>query len=109
MSPPRDIPAVQPIAHGLPFPLEMNIKALLMPVLVLALLLLSVATLYLGREFLIPIALAILISFLLAPLVWHLEKWRLGRICSFFAPVFWALAVTGLPGPSVEGQLLHLE
>ena len=86
----------------------MNIKALLMPVLVLALLLLSVATLYLGREFLIPIALAILISFLLAPLVWRLEKWRLGRIGSVLAATVLAFAVIGLLGTIVAGQLIDL-
>src|SRR5688572_14696226 len=86
----------------------MNIKALLTPVLVLALLLLSVATLYLGRDFLIPIALAILISFLLAPLVWRLEKWHLGRIGSVLAATLLAFAVIGLLGTIVTGQLVDL-
>ncbi len=88
--------------------LAMNLKALLAPVLVLALLLLSVATLYFGREFLIPIALALLISFLLAPLVWRLEKWRLGRIGSVLAATLLAFSVLGLLGYIVAGQLIDL-
>src|SRR3954470_11016837 len=38
-----------------------------------------VGILYLAREVLIPLALAILFSFLLAPAVRRLEHWRLGR------------------------------
>ena len=86
----------------------MNIKALLAPVLVLALLLLSIATLYFGRDFLIPIALALLISFLLAPLVWRLEKWHLGRIGSVLAATFLAFAVIGLLGAIVANQIIDL-
>ena len=39
-----------------------------------------VGALYFGREILLPFALAILLSFLLAPLVERLEQWKLGRI-----------------------------
>lgn len=39
-----------------------------------------VAALYVGRDILLPFALAILLSFLLAPLVERLEKWKFGRI-----------------------------
>jgi predicted PurR-regulated permease PerM len=46
----------------------------------LAGLLIAAAILYLARDVLIPLALAILLSFLLAPLVRRLEHWRLGRI-----------------------------
>src|SRR3954465_12875418 len=45
-----------------------------------------VAALYVGREILIPLALAALLSFLLAPLVTRLEKW-LGRIGATLAAV----------------------
>ena len=48
----------------------------------LAGLLVAAAVLYLAREVLIPLALAILLSFLLAPVVRRLEHWRLGRIPS---------------------------
>jgi predicted PurR-regulated permease PerM len=86
----------------------MNINPLLKPALVLAILLLSVALLYVGRDFLIPVALATLISFLLAPLVWRLEQWRLGRIGSVVAATVLAFAVIGLLGYVVAGQLIDL-
>ena len=41
-----------------------------------------IGILYLGREFLLPIALAVLIAFLLAPLVRSLERIGFGRISS---------------------------
>jgi predicted PurR-regulated permease PerM len=86
----------------------MNLQTLLKPLLVLALLLLSVALLYFGREFLIPIALSVLIAFLLAPLVWRLEKWRLGRVGSVMVATVLAFAVLGLLGYVVTGQLMDL-
>ena len=45
-------------------------------------LLIAAAVLYLAQEVLIPVALAILLSFLLAPAVRRLEQWKLGRIPS---------------------------
>jgi predicted PurR-regulated permease PerM len=39
-----------------------------------------VAALYFGREVLVPIALAQLLSFVLAPLVRRLQSWRFPRI-----------------------------
>ncbi|MCE9606994.1 MAG: AI-2E family transporter [Planctomycetia bacterium] len=41
-----------------------------------------IAILYFGREVLLPFALAVLLSFLLAPAVERLERWKLGRIPS---------------------------
>ena len=72
-------------------------------VLVMAL----VATLYLARDVLVPLALALLLSFVLAPLVkhlerWHIGRWRLGRLPSvvlvvaltfvFVSSIAWLLA-----------------
>ena len=45
-------------------------------------LLVTAGVLYLAKEVLIPVALAILFSFLLAPAVRRLEQWKLGRIPS---------------------------
>src|SRR5438067_13289659 len=45
-------------------------------------LLVAAAVLYLAKEVLIPVAVAILFSFLLAPAVRRLEQWQLGRIPS---------------------------
>jgi predicted PurR-regulated permease PerM len=41
-----------------------------------------IATLYFGREVFVPIALAILLSFVLAPLVRLLQRWHLPRALS---------------------------
>ena len=45
-------------------------------------LLVAAAVLYLAKEVLIPLALAILFAFLLAPAVRRLEQWKLGRVAS---------------------------
>ena len=42
----------------------------------------TVAVLYFARVIFIPFALAILVSFLLAPLVIRLRHWRVGRVPS---------------------------
>jgi predicted PurR-regulated permease PerM len=52
-----------------------------------------VAGLYFGRSMLIPITLAILLSFLLAPLVNLLRRMHLGRIPSVLLAVLLALTV----------------
>jgi predicted PurR-regulated permease PerM len=52
---------------------ESTLKTVLIAVVV-------VAALYLGREVLIPIALAILLTFVLAPLVRLLQRWYFPRI-----------------------------
>ena len=57
-------------------------------------LLVGIAVLYLGREFLIPIALALLLSFLLAPAMVRLQRWGLGK--TFSALLVVALSFSGL-------------
>jgi predicted PurR-regulated permease PerM len=58
-----------------------------------------VASLYLAREVLIPITLAVLLSFLLAPVVVLLGRLRLGRVLSVIIAVVFALGVIlGLGG-----------
>lgn len=59
-------------------------------------LLVAAAVLYLARDVLIPLALAILLSFLLAPVVRRLEQWRLGRVLATLAAV--AIAVSAIAG-----------
>jgi predicted PurR-regulated permease PerM len=44
--------------------------------------LLVVAALYFAREILVPLAVAVLLSFLLTPSVRRLERWKLGRVPS---------------------------
>jgi predicted PurR-regulated permease PerM len=52
-----------------------------------------VAALYFTRDILVPIALAVLLSFLLAPLVRLLQRWRLPRSLAVTCAVLGALAV----------------
>src|SRR3954470_274284 len=58
-------------------------------------LVLIVATLYFAREFFIPLALAILLSFVLAPIVWKFEQWHFGRIGSVVTVTILTFAVLG--------------
>ena len=69
---------------------------------------LVVAGLYFAREVLIPIALAILLSFLLAPLVRLLEKLKLPRAVSVIVAVVLAFGVIGGVGFVVYDQLADL-
>lgn len=71
-------------------------------------LVLVVAVLYLGREFFIPLALAVLISFLLAPLIKKLERLKIGRVASVLAATMLAFSVIGGLGYIVGGQLIDL-
>ena len=64
----------------------------------LAGLLVAAAFLYLARDVLIPLALAILLAFLLAPIVRQFERWRFGRIASTFIAV--AIAFSAIAGVS---------
>jgi predicted PurR-regulated permease PerM len=52
-----------------------------------------VAALYFAREILAPIALAVLLSFVLAPLVKLLQRWHLGRAVAVVIAVGGALAI----------------
>jgi predicted PurR-regulated permease PerM len=64
----------------------------------LAALVVVAAILYLAREVLIPLALAILLAFLLAPAVRQLERWKLGRILSTVAVVLLGFSLIGSIG-----------
>jgi predicted PurR-regulated permease PerM len=67
-----------------------------------------VGALYLGSEILIPLALAILLSFMLAPIVVRLRRWHLGRIPSVLLVVLLVFtALLGL-GSIVATQVVDL-
>jgi AI-2E family transporter len=51
-----------------------------------------VAALYFGREVLVPIALALLLSFVLAPLVRRLQSWRFPRVVAVSIVAIFAFA-----------------
>ena len=67
-----------------------------------------VAALYFARDVLIPLALALLLTFLLAPAVLRLRRWGLGRIPAVMTTVVVAFSFIGLLGWVVTGQLLNL-
>jgi predicted PurR-regulated permease PerM len=52
-----------------------------------------VAALYIGREIFIPIAIAILVSFVLSPPILLLRRWGFGRVPSVLTVVFTALVI----------------
>jgi len=66
-----------------------------------------VATLYVARDLLIPLALASLLTFLLAPLVTWLERW-IGRIASVLLVITLILAATGAGGWVLTRQVVDL-
>src|SRR5690242_12179787 len=75
-------------------------------------LLVAAAILYFAKEVLLPLALAILLSFLLAPAVQRLEALKLGRVASVLIVVLIALAglasigtVAGVQAVSLAAKL----
>lgn len=68
----------------------------------------TVAALYFAQAVLVPLAVAILLAFLLAPVVTWLERWRLGRIVAVVLAVGTALAVLGTIGWVVEQQFVEV-
>jgi predicted PurR-regulated permease PerM/GAF domain-containing protein len=69
---------------------------------------LIVAILYFAREVLIPLALALLLTFLLAPAVIRLRRWGLGRLPAVIVTTALAFSLIGLVGYVVAGQLMQL-
>jgi predicted PurR-regulated permease PerM len=67
-----------------------------------------VGTLYLGREVFVPIALAILLSFVLAPLVQLLQRWRLPRGLSVVGVVLLAFLSIFAIGGVIATQVAEL-
>jgi predicted PurR-regulated permease PerM len=65
------------------------------------------ATLYLARDLLVPLTLAVLITFLLAPLVTRVERF-LGRITAVLVVVALIFAATGTAGWVLTHQLVDL-
>lgn len=67
-----------------------------------------VVTLYFAREILVPIALAVLLSFVLAPLVKLLQRARLPRPVAVISAVVVALAIAISLGTMVMVQVNQL-
>jgi predicted PurR-regulated permease PerM len=69
---------------------------------------LAVAALYFGRAVLIPLALAVVFSFLLRPLVTLVEKCRLGRTPAVLLVLVFAFSLVGTLGWVVTEQLMDV-
>ena len=67
-----------------------------------------IGTIYVGREVFVPIALAILLSFVLAPLVRILERWHIPRPLSVVGIVLLAFASIFLIGGMIAAQVTQL-
>ena len=68
----------------------------------------TIATLYFGRRIFIPVALALVLSFLLTPLVLWLQKIRLGRVPSVFVVLLLCFSLAVGVGWGVARQLLEI-
>ncbi|MCP3406059.1 AI-2E family transporter [Bradyrhizobium sp. CCGB01] len=69
---------------------------------------LIVAALYVGREIFVPIALAVLLSFVLAPFVIRLHSWRIPRTASVLVVVFFGFAIIFSLGGLMVSQATRL-
>ena len=68
----------------------------------------AIAALYFAKEVLLPLALAILLSFLLAPLVTRLEKWGSRRIPAVLVVVAVAFSALGGLGYLLAYQIYDI-
>lgn len=69
---------------------------------------LVIAGLYVGREIFVPIALAILLSFVLAPPVEFLERWRAPRVAAVAVVVLTAFLAIFALGSLIASQVTQL-
>jgi predicted PurR-regulated permease PerM len=67
-----------------------------------------IGTLYVGREVFVPIAMAVLLSFVLAPLVGLLERWRCPRPISVLGVVLIAFVSLFSLGGVIATQMAEL-
>ncbi len=75
---------------------------------VMTLFVLIVATLYFGREVLVPITLALLLAFVLAPLTTLLRRLHLGKVPSVLLGVILALGLVVAVGGVIGSQIAEL-
>jgi predicted PurR-regulated permease PerM len=68
----------------------------------------AVAALYFARVVFIPIALAVLLAFLLAPLVVRLRRWHFGRMPSVLIVVLFSFVLIGILGSVMAAQMADI-
>ena len=69
---------------------------------------LAIGALYFGRQIFIPLALALVLSFLLTPLVTLLERGHMRRLPAVLVVLIFCFALTAGAGWEVAGQLLDI-
>src|SRR3984885_16000616 len=69
---------------------------------------LAIAALYVGREIFVPVALAVLLSFVLAPFATQLQRWKLPKTLSVFVVVFLGFSVIFSMGGLMVSQASRL-
>ena len=67
-----------------------------------------IASLYFGRQVLIPLALAVVLAFLLTPIVGLVERCRLGRLPSVLVVLVLSFALLAAVGWGVTSQLMEI-
>ncbi len=67
-----------------------------------------VAALYFGRDVLLPVTVAVLLSFVLSPLVWALRRLHIPRVVAVLFSVALALATIGGVGALVASQIVQI-
>src|SRR5690606_32965072 len=70
--------------------------------------LITIGVLYVGREMFMPVALAILLSFMMAPLVEALRRWYVPRVPAVIMVVTLAIALVGALSILVGNQLVNI-
>lgn len=78
------------------------------PLFILVAVITAITALYVAKTILLPLAMAILLSFLLTPLADRLERWYVPRIAAVLAVVGISFAVLGTLGYVVTAQLVEL-
>jgi predicted PurR-regulated permease PerM len=86
-------------------PRERNLSPLFILIAIIAV----VTTLYVAKQILLPICLAVLLSFLLTPLANWIERWGLPRVPSVISVVLITFAALAMLGWIVTGQLVALQ
>ena len=68
----------------------------------------TIAVLYFAKEILIPFAFALILTFVLAPVVALLQRLRIGRVISVLAILLGAIALAGGVGWIIANQLVDV-
>ena len=78
------------------------------PLFILVAVITAIAALSIAKAILLPLALAILLSFLLTPMANRFERWRVPRIPAVLIVVLFAFSILGGLGWVVTNQLVAL-